>query len=136
MQFSQNKITIVGRAGKDAEVKTLQNRTDVCNFSVATTRSFKKNGDQDWTKVTTWHNVKMFGKSARMAGMIRKGDNVIVIGSVEQRSWDDKNGQKKYITEISAEFFGVLKDYSKDDSGFQDSDQSQNGGYQESGESY
>ena len=133
MQFSVNQITIVGRAGKDAEVKTLSSGTDVCNFSVATTKSYMKKGEKEWTKVTTWHNVKMFGKSARMAGMIRKGDNVIVIGSVEQRSWE-ADGQKKYITEISAEFFGVLKDYSKDDSGFQDSDQ--NGGSQEIGESY
>jgi single-strand DNA-binding protein len=115
MQFSINQTILVGRAGKDAELKTLQGGTDVCNFSLATNRSFKKKGDQEWTKVTTWHNVKAFGKTAIMMSMVRKGDNVIVIGNTEQRSWDAQDGSKKSITEVTAEFFGVLMDYPKDD---------------------
>ncbi len=121
MQFSINQVILVGRAGKDAELKTLQSGIDICEFSLATTKSFKKKGDSEWTKTTTWSNIKAFGKTASMMSMVRKGDNVIVIGSVEQRSWDGSDGQKKYKTEVVADFFGVLKDYSTDnqqDQGF------------------
>lgn len=125
MQFSVNKIDLVGRAGKDAELKFTPGGTAVCNVSVATTRSYKKKGENEYTKSTTWHNIKTFGKDAElMSSMIKKGDNIVIIGGVtEQRSWDDSNGNKKYITEVSIDpfnsFWGVLKDYHKSgDNGF------------------
>ena len=119
MNYSVNQTILVGRVGKDSELKTLQGGTDVCEFSLATTKSFKKKGDTEWTKTTTWHNIKAFGKTATMMSMVRKGDNVIVIGNTEQRSWDGSDGQKKYKTEVTAEFFGVLVDYPKNqDNGY------------------
>jgi single-strand DNA-binding protein len=123
MQFSINKIDIVGRAGKDAELKYTPGGTAICSVSLATTKSYKKKGAAEYTKSTTWHNVKTFGKDAElMASMIRKGDNVVVIsGNTEQRSWDDKDGNKKYITEVTIDpynsFWGVLKDYPKNEQG-------------------
>jgi single-strand DNA-binding protein len=114
MQFSINEVHLVGRAGKDAELKTIGSGTDVCEFSLATTRSFKKKDDREWTKVTTWHNIKAFGKTATMMAAVRKGDNVDVRGMIEQRSWDGSDGQKKYRTEVTVDFFGIIMDYPQD----------------------
>jgi single-strand DNA-binding protein len=119
MQYSINEVHLVGRAGKDSELKTLPGGADVCEFSLATTKSFKKKGDQEWTKTTTWHNIKAFGKTAKMMSMVRKGDAVDIKGSVEQRSWDGNDGQKHYRTEVVVDFFAVLADYPKNnDNGF------------------
>ena len=133
MQYSINKIDLVGRAGKDAELKYTPGGTAVCGVSIATTKSYKKKGATEYTKSTTWHNIKTFGKDAElMSSMIKKGDNVVIIGgNIENRSWDDKYGNKKYITEVSIDpynsFWGVLKDYPRaedcsnnDDRGFND----------------
>ena len=113
MQFSMNTGWLVGRAGKDSELKTIGEGTSICEFSMATKRSFKKKGDNNWTNIDTWHNIKGFGDIANKMTMVKKGDNVVVHGFTEQRSWDGSDGQKKYKTEVTIDFFGVLVDYPK-----------------------
>lgn len=103
-----NQVTILGRIGKDPEHKTFGTDNEVCNISVATDESYKK---QDGTKVeqTEWHNVVFYGK---LAGVInkffKKGNRILVTGKLRTRSWDDKEGVKRYTTEINASGFEFI----------------------------
>lgn len=95
-----NKVTLLGNVGKEPDVKHLPNAT-VAQFSLATTESYKKKGEQEWTEETSWHNIVCWRNQAdTVEKYIKKGSLVYIEGKIKQRSWDDKDGQKKYITEI------------------------------------
>jgi single-strand DNA-binding protein len=99
---SVNRVLLVGHLGRDAEMKFTANGTAVSKFSLATTERRKK-GDQ-WEDATEWHRVTLFGKSAdALQPYLVKGKQVCVEGRIETRSWDDKDGQKRFSTEIVAE---------------------------------
>ena len=104
-----NKVILVGNLGRDPEVRSTASGLSVANFSVATT-SRRKSGDGNWQDETEWHNVVVFGKSADTAGQyLSKGKQVYVEGRLRTSSWDDKNsGEKKYKTEVIADFFKML----------------------------
>jgi len=97
-----NKVTLIGRLGKDPEIRTLETGTNIAKLSLATDESYKdKSGE--WQTITEWHNVIMWRDMAERAEkMLKKGYLVYVEGKLTNRSWEDENGNKKYITEVRA----------------------------------
>lgn len=105
---SVNKVIIVGNIGKDPEVRYMPNGEAVCNFSIATTDSWKS---KDGTKQekTEWHNIVMYRKLAEIAGeYLKKGSPVYIEGRLQTRKWQTKEGQDRYSTEIIADQMQML----------------------------
>ncbi|HET9917434.1 MAG TPA: single-stranded DNA-binding protein [Candidatus Binatia bacterium] len=101
--MSVNKVILVGNLGKDPEVRYTQTGSAVANFSIATSEQWN---DRDGKKQerTEWHNIVVWGKQAEHCGQyLSKGRQVYVEGSIRTRSYDDKSGNKRYITEIVAQ---------------------------------
>jgi single-strand DNA-binding protein len=98
-----NKAIVYGNLTRDPEVRSLPSGIQVCSFSVATNRVYKdKNGAKQ--EQADFHNIVVFGRQAETAGQyLKKGSSVLVEGRMQTRSWDDKDGQKKYRTEIVAD---------------------------------
>ena len=98
-----NKAFIYGNLTRDPELRSLPNGTAVATLSVATNRVWKdKNGAKQ--ESTDYHNVVVFARQAETAHQyLRKGNGVFVEGRIQTRSWDDKDGTKKYKTEIIAD---------------------------------
>lgn len=97
-----NKCILFGNLTRDPELKALPSGQNVCNFGIATNRTFK---DRDGAKKeqTEFHNIVVFGKQAdSVSDYLRKGSLVYIEGRLQTRSWD-QNGEKKYRTEIIAE---------------------------------
>jgi single-strand DNA-binding protein len=106
---SVNKAILVGRLGKDPEIRSTPSGTSVAKFSIATDdRYTDKNGEKQ--ERTEWHNITAWGKLAEICGQyLRKGKLVYIEGSIRTDSWDDKEtGQKKYRTEIVANQMQML----------------------------
>jgi len=98
-----NKAIIVGNLTRDPELKALPSGMSVCSFSVATNRVWK---DQAGAKQesTDYHNIVVFGRQAETANQyLKKGQNVMIEGRIQTRSWDNQAGQKQYRTEIVAD---------------------------------
>jgi single-strand DNA-binding protein len=95
-----NKVILVGNLGKDPEVKYLPSGETLCNFSVATSETWKDKVTGEQKELTEWHRVTAFGKLAQIMGeYLRKGSKVYIEGSLRTRSYE-KDGQKHYTTEI------------------------------------
>jgi single-strand DNA-binding protein len=104
-----NKVIIVGRLGKDPEIRSTPSGTSVARFTVATDERFTdRNGEKQ--ERTEWHNITAWGKLGEICGQyLRKGKLVYIEGSIRTDSWDDKEtGQKKYRTEIVANTMKML----------------------------
>ena len=99
---SVNKVILLGRLGKDAETKTTGQGTAVTKFTLATSRRWKDQQSGDWREETDWHNIILW-RNENVAPYLLKGKQVYLEGRIATRSYDDKDGQKKYITEITAE---------------------------------
>jgi single-strand DNA-binding protein len=100
---SVNKIILVGYVGKDPEVRFTPRGTAVARFSLATSESWmdQENGKQERTE---WHNVVVWGKQAEACGRyVAKGRQVYIEGSLRSHSFDDKEGIKRYVTEVVAQ---------------------------------
>lgn len=98
-----NKIVIVGRVGRDPELKVTPSDAKVCSFSLATSRVWKKDGESQ--EQTEWHNVVFWNKPAEIiAQYVRKGSLLLVEGRVQTRTYE-KDGVKMYRTEIIGENF-------------------------------
>lgn len=112
-----NQVNLIGRAGKNPELRTTAQGQQVATFTIATSEKYKDKSGVKQTK-TTWHNIVIWGKLAEVANnYIKKGDNVFVSGSIDNRSYDDKDGNKKYISEIKVdklEFLSNIKSDSQD----------------------
>ena len=104
-----NKVTLLGRVGKDPVVKHFDNGGAIAEFSLATDDSYK---DKQGNKVeqTDWHNIKVtFPKLAEVVDKwVKKGMLIYVEGKIKNRSYDDKDGNKRYVTEIIADSFKML----------------------------
>jgi single-strand DNA-binding protein len=101
--MSVNKVILVGNLGKDPEVRYTQTGSAVANFSIATSEQWN---DRDGKRQerTEWHNIVVWGKQAESCGQyLAKGRQVYVEGSIRTRSYDDKTGTKRYVTEIVAQ---------------------------------
>lgn len=98
-----NKAIIIGNLTRDPELKALPSGSKVTTFSVATNRTYKdKNGAKQ--ESVEYHNIVVFGKVAELvAQYLKKGSQALIEGRIQTRSWDDKDGQKKYRTEIVAD---------------------------------
>lgn len=98
-----NKAFIFGNLTRDPEVRSLPSGMNVCSFGVATNRVFK---DRDGKKQeqTDFHNIVVFGRQAdTVAQYLKKGSSVFIEGRMQTRSWEGKDGEKKYRTEIVAD---------------------------------
>ena len=105
---SVNKVIVLGNLGKDPELRHLPNGDAVCNFSLATTESWKdKNGDKK--EQTEWHRVTLFKKLAEIAAQyVKKGNPLYVEGKIQTKKWQDKEGNDRYTTEIVADKIQLL----------------------------
>jgi len=98
-----NRVTLIGNAGNEPEYKTLQDGIAVAKFSIATTESYRlKNGETqsrtDWHTIIAWRGLATFASQ-----YIHKGSLIYIDGKLHNRQYEDKEGQKKYTTEITAE---------------------------------
>lgn len=103
-----NKVILVGNLGKDPEVRYLEGGIAVANFPVATTESFRdKLGNKQ--EQTEWHQIVLWRKLAEVAEKyLRKGQQVYIEGKIRSRSWEDKDGNKRYTTEIFGDVLTIL----------------------------
>ena len=99
---SVNKVILVGHLGRDAETKFTPGGAAVTSFSVATSRRWKDQQSGEWKEETDWHNVILW-RSENLANYLLKGKQVYVEGRISNRSYDDKDGNKRYITEVVAD---------------------------------
>ena len=104
--MSVNKVILVGNLGKDVELKYTPSGVAVANFSLATQNTFK---NKDGDKETEWHNIVVWKQLAEICGKyLHKGKQVYIEGRIQTRSYDDRDGNKKYITEIVADQMQML----------------------------
>lgn len=99
---SVNKVILVGNLGKDAETKFTPSGSARTTFTIATGRRWKDQSSGEWKEETDWHNVVLW-RSENLANYLQKGKQVYVEGRLSQRSYDDKDGNKRYVTEVVAE---------------------------------
>lgn len=100
MSTLRNKVQLIGNPGSDAEIKTLDNGTKLAKFSLATNEVYK-NAKGEKVKETQWHNVVAWGKTAEIAGQfVKKGKELALEGKLSNRSYEDANGVKKYVSEV------------------------------------
>lgn len=102
MAFSLNRITLLGNIGKDAETRFTTNNLAVTTFSLATTHSYKGK-DGNWVNETTWHNIVAFNVSDFVKESLKKGKKIYVEGRLSNRSYEDKEQIKRYVTEVIAD---------------------------------
>ncbi len=103
-----NKVILVGNLGADPEIRYAPSGTAVANFRLATSETRVNKDGQKETK-TEWHKIVTFGKLAEICGeYLAKGKQVYIEGKIQTRSWDDKDGNKKYMTEIVANTMQML----------------------------
>ncbi len=103
-----NKVILIGNLGKDPEVRHLDNGRAVANFSLATSEVYNnKNGER--VTNTEWHNIVMWTPLAELAEKyLKKGSQIYLEGKLQTRSYDDKDGNRKYITEVVASTMNFL----------------------------
>jgi len=110
-----NKVILIGRIGKDPETKTFSNGNSIVEFSLATDDSYR-NKEGEKVEQTDWHNCKiMFPKQAEIAQKyLSKGMQLGVEGKLKTRTYEDKDGNKRYVTEVIVEHFYMLSKSNKD----------------------
>jgi len=106
---AMNRAMLIGRLGKDPEIRFTPTGKALCKFPLATSEKWT-DGEGTKQERTTWHNIIVWGKLAEICGQyLAKGRQACVVGSIQNRTYDDRDGNKKYITEINArevEFLG------------------------------
>jgi single-strand DNA-binding protein len=103
-----NKVILVGRLGKDPEVRNLDNGATVANFTIATSESYKDRTTGEKKEITEWHNIVLWRGLAEIAQKyLHKGDMVYVEGKLRTRSWE-KDGVTRYTTEVVADNMTML----------------------------
>ena len=117
--FNINKVILGGRLTSDVELKQTQSGVAVCSFTIAVNRKYAKDGEQqaDFINCQAWRGTAEF-----ISKYFRKGSSICIAGSVQTRSWEDKNGQKRYATEIVADEAMFV-----DSKGSEDTPSAQNG---------
>ncbi|ASV29839.1 single-stranded DNA-binding protein [Maribacter cobaltidurans] len=100
MNALKNKVQLIGNLGQDPEIITMDNGTKLAKFSLATTESYK-NAKGEKVDDTQWHNIVAWGKTAEIVeNYLLKGKQVAVEGKLTHRSYETKEGERRYITEI------------------------------------
>lgn len=96
-----NKAELIGNLGSDPEIRNTNNGTQVASFSLATSESYKDKTTGEKKTITDWHNVVVWGSLAEIAGKyLKKGSKAYIEGRIKTRSYDAKDGGKRYVTEI------------------------------------
>ncbi|MFP4018619.1 MAG: single-stranded DNA-binding protein [Bacteroidales bacterium] len=127
-----NKVILIGNVGKDPEVKHLDNGNVMAKFPLATSEVYKNKENEKVTS-TEWHNIIIFSKLAEVVEKyVKKGDALYLEGRIRTRSYEDKDGVKKYITEIIVNNMQMLGGGKSDQSTSYDNSQSENEGKAES----
>lgn len=104
---STNKVILLGRLGKDPDIRSTQNGTKCANFSVATSEKWKDKNTGEAKEKTEWHNVVVWGALAGVCeNYLKKGAQVYIEGKLQTRKWQDKDGQDRYTTEVVLQGFG------------------------------
>lgn len=102
-----NRVILIGNLGKDAERKKFDNGSEVVNFSLATSESYKdKSGE--WQQKTEWHNIAVWGNQVERAAKLTKGTTLYLEGKISTRKWQDKDGNDRRSTDIIASYFRVI----------------------------
>ncbi|AUX61560.1 single-stranded DNA-binding protein [Simonsiella muelleri] len=107
--MSLNKVMLIGRLGRDPEVRYMPSGEAVCNFSLATSESWndKKSGNR--VERTEWHNISMYGRLAEIAGQyLKKGGQVYIEGRIQSRKYTDKQGMERTAYDIVANEMKML----------------------------
>ena len=100
MSKSVNKVSLLGRLGRDPDLRFTGTGTPFCRLRVATNESFK-NQDGEWTERTEWHTLVAWAKLAEICNQyLKKGDQAYFEGSLQTRSFEDSNGHTRYVTEV------------------------------------
>jgi single-strand DNA-binding protein len=103
MANSVNKVILVGRLGKDPELKYMASGTPFCRFSMATDTVWNDKGSGERQEKTEWHNIVVWDRLAEICNQyLTKGRLVYIEGSLQTREWDDQEGNKRKTTEIRA----------------------------------
>jgi single-strand DNA-binding protein len=119
---SLNKVILIGNLGKDPETRTIQGGNTCTTFSLATMERW--GGGDDKKEKTEWHNIVAWGKVGELAAKyLSKGRSVYIEGKITSRSWDDKDGNKRYKTEIVALSIQFLSPAKKDGGDRHDADE-------------
>src|SRR5271156_3171746 len=101
--MSLNRATLIGRVGKDPEIKTTQSGSKVASFSVATSESWTSKQTGERQEKTQWHNIVVWDEKLIdnvLAKYVCKGDEIFIEGQIETRKWQNKEGKDQYTTEI------------------------------------
>lgn len=109
---SINKVILVGNLGKDPEVRHLEGGATVANFPLATSENYKdKNGNK--VEQTEWHNIVLWRNQAEFAEKyLKKGNTILIEGKLRTRSWEDKDKNKRYTTEIVGDNISIVNNAS------------------------
>ncbi len=100
MNTLKNRVQLIGNVGNDPEIKTLEGGKKLASLSIATNESYT-NEKGEKVEQTEWHRVTAWGKTAEIIEKyVTKGKEVAIEGKLSHRSYDDKNGEKRYITEV------------------------------------
>ena len=100
MNALRNRVQLIGHVGNDPEIKNLEGGKKVANLTIATNDSYK-NDKGEKVEQTEWHKVVAWGKTAEIIEKyVTKGKEIAIEGKLTHRSYDDKNGEKRYITEV------------------------------------
>jgi len=122
-----NKVIIVGNVGRDPEVRYTQSGRAVASFSVATSERFQDKEGQPQER-TEWHRVVAWGRLAEICGeYLRKGKQVYIEGRLQTRDWEDKDGHKRYTTEVIANVMQMLGRRGDDGGSFSDDTSARSG---------
>ncbi|MBQ4875275.1 MAG: single-stranded DNA-binding protein [Rickettsiaceae bacterium H1] len=107
---SLNKVTLIGRLGKDPEIRTMQDSRQLAAFSVATSESWIDKNTNERVEKTDWHNIVIFNEKLVPIAQnyLHKGSKVYIEGSLKTRKWTDSNGNDRYTTEIVLQFNPTL----------------------------
>ena len=102
MAGSVNKVILIGNLGRDPEVRTFPNGGKVCNFSIATSETWKDRNTGERQERTNWHNIAIFNENLGQIAeqYLKKGSKVYVEGQLETRKWQDQGGNDRYTTEV------------------------------------
>ncbi len=100
MNALRNSVRLIGNLGDDPKVRKLDSGKTVANFSVATNEIYRDSKGERQSE-TTWHRLVAWGKQAEIVeNYLKKGSEIAIEGKLSNRSWEDKNGEKQYMTEI------------------------------------
>ena len=117
-----NSVQLLGNLARDAELRFTQSGKAVATFTVAATNTYVDSTTNETKEQTAFINCVAWGKTGEAVGSCKKGERLLVNGRIQTRSYEDSNGQKKYVTEVVADFVGKKLDGEFDSSNFDNFD--------------